>query len=436
MEVRGRIVEAEPMAELLLGLDDLVVLRHGKDNQWQIVASDLAVIADWDSAKTQIGVLDGVAYLFGIRNEALQHCRLHKGKCTAEETLPIENVTKLQVLMVNRELRVIVAVCEDISEAISKGGEDVEHVFYRMGWRGKEEWVFSDPLRKDSARKLVGFPERVIFAVFGQNIMVFERRSEREVRLGQYDSTGELRESLERPIAAIEEESIYFLEWMFGTKVITVLMLVIVIFVFWRREEAFIGTGILPDYIQLASIWRRALAFILDILLVSLVANFIWEMIPSALYSELPQSMEEVDLFLEQIKKGYVEPRILKAIAVVSLINYLFFILYLTFCEVVFSTTLGKRAFKLMVVNIKGNRMSMRQALVRNMLRLLDFYPHPQFYLMTLVLVLITRCRQRSGDLIARTIVVVKTQELLDQWEHGISAGEAEGIKEKTDMNN
>ena len=79
---------------------------------------------------------------------------------------------------------------------------------------------------------------------------------------------------------------------------------------------------------------------------------------------------------------------------------------YLTVCEVFFSTTPGKKALQIKVVNHEGQRPSIRQALTRNLIRVIELYGNLIF--VVLVLLFFTHKRQRLGDLMARTMVVMK----------------------------
>jgi uncharacterized RDD family membrane protein YckC len=75
---------------------------------------------------------------------------------------------------------------------------------------------------------------------------------------------------------------------------------------------------------------------------------------------------------------------------------------YFACCEWWFGGTLGKRAVGISVTSLGGTRPNPLQAVARNLLRLVDGFG---FYLVGAVFVLLTKKRQRLGDLIARTVV-------------------------------
>ncbi len=66
--------------------------------------------------------------------------------------------------------------------------------------------------------------------------------------------------------------------------------------------------------------------------------------------------------------------------------------------------TLGKKFMNIKVVSEGGLRCSMRQTLVRNILRILDFLL--TYYIIGLISLISTKGRKRLGDTLARTVVV------------------------------
>jgi uncharacterized RDD family membrane protein YckC len=89
---------------------------------------------------------------------------------------------------------------------------------------------------------------------------------------------------------------------------------------------------------------------------------------------------------------------------------------YFIVSEAVWSgQTLGKRAMRLRAVDMRGGPLSVGQAIVRNLVRIVDFLP--AYYLAGAVAIFVTKRNQRLGDLAAGTVVVrerpsVRLQEL------------------------
>jgi len=67
--------------------------------------------------------------------------------------------------------------------------------------------------------------------------------------------------------------------------------------------------------------------------------------------------------------------------------------------------TLGKRLFKLRVMDAQGLQLQPSQIVIRNLLRFVDFLP-PTFYLLGGLACLINKNAQRLGDVAANTIVI------------------------------
>jgi len=96
------------------------------------------------------------------------------------------------------------------------------------------------------------------------------------------------------------------------------------------------------------------------------------------------------------------------------------FVGYFVATEGPLGTTLGKWLFGLRVLNADGGRCSFSQALIRNVMRLVDANPVLLGALPGAVFIMTTRRRQRLGDLLARTLVVTRTAE--DQTRATIAA--------------
>ncbi|MDQ7850319.1 MAG: RDD family protein [Armatimonadota bacterium] len=76
---------------------------------------------------------------------------------------------------------------------------------------------------------------------------------------------------------------------------------------------------------------------------------------------------------------------------------------YFTFFETLFGATLGKVSAGIRVRRLGGGRITLGAALLRNLLRALDGLG---VYLVGAVLIMVTKQRQRLGDLAARSVVV------------------------------
>ena len=94
---------------------------------------------------------------------------------------------------------------------------------------------------------------------------------------------------------------------------------------------------------------------------------------------------------------------ILSLTAAIALFSITF--LYYFTMEWIFSATLGKLIMKLRVVGISGDPCALREALLRNFFRIIDWLPLA--YLIGIILLSISDKRQRVGDRIAHTVVTM-----------------------------
>jgi len=76
---------------------------------------------------------------------------------------------------------------------------------------------------------------------------------------------------------------------------------------------------------------------------------------------------------------------------------------YYDLLEGLSATTIGKHLLKLRVVGREGDPITFKEALLRNILRFIDWLP--LFYVLGLTLLLISTRKQRLGDLVAGTVV-------------------------------
>lgn len=80
---------------------------------------------------------------------------------------------------------------------------------------------------------------------------------------------------------------------------------------------------------------------------------------------------------------------------------------YWTACERLWGATIGKRLFSIRVVDGDGGRPTWRQALIRNLMRLVDGFPYLLPYLLGFIVAKSNDQRRRIGDRLAGTSVTV-----------------------------
>lgn len=83
--------------------------------------------------------------------------------------------------------------------------------------------------------------------------------------------------------------------------------------------------------------------------------------------------------------------------------------LYYVFLESAFASTVGKHLLGLRVLGSSGDPVSLRESLVRNLLRLVDWLP--LFYLLGVISIVISEKKQRLGDLATGTVVALAPEK-------------------------
>lgn len=81
-------------------------------------------------------------------------------------------------------------------------------------------------------------------------------------------------------------------------------------------------------------------------------------------------------------------------------------ITYYVSMEAVFGGTIGKLLLGVTVVNESGDRITLKQSLIRNMLRFVDAFPYFIPYFVGIVAIAVSPTKQRLGDRVAHTYVV------------------------------
>ncbi len=147
-----------------------------------------------------------------------------------------------------------------------------------------------------------------------------------------------------------------------------------------------------PLHFALASIGNRFLACALDhalqVLTIIIMAIGFWVL---ADYSSLGQRLSSAPKWLQ---------------AALIVIVFLIISGYFAFFEWLWNgQTPGKRLLKLRVIREDGRPITFWEAVVRNLLRSVDFMPAP-FYSIGLISVFLSLSDQRVGDMVAGTVVV------------------------------
>jgi uncharacterized RDD family membrane protein YckC len=94
------------------------------------------------------------------------------------------------------------------------------------------------------------------------------------------------------------------------------------------------------------------------------------------------------------------------------LCSVVLWMVYMTVMEGKYGASLGKRAKGLRVVSVDGSPLTLEASLIRNILRFLDAAPYVVPYLVGIMAANRSPLKQRFGDRVAETMVVVEPKAL------------------------
>jgi len=136
---------------------------------------------------------------------------------------------------------------------------------------------------------------------------------------------------------------------------------------------------------NIASVWRRIGGGVIDLFITFIIMALFGSLFgATVIHNEGGMVNVNVD--------GWPAP-------VGMLIAFLFF----AFTEAKFGRTLGKFLFNTKVISEDYKKISIKQSLIRNLLRFIDGF---FIYIVGLVIMLFSKERQRLGDLVAKTYVI------------------------------
>ncbi len=177
----------------------------------------------------------------------------------------------------------------------------------------------------------------------------------------------------------------------------TLMVLTILSIVLIARRDRIQQPAAVPKGFVLASMWRRGLATVVDI---SPAVLAVFLLFPDSV-TLIPA---DADAYQEQLRNP-------EALARLAMMRYTFAAVYALWClalEMVGGTTLGKRIFNCRVLSADGSAATARQIVIRNLARGIIFMlGMPGIVGTVTMMIVITRNRQRLGDVVADTIVVM-----------------------------
>lgn len=184
-------------------------------------------------------------------------------------------------------------------------------------------------------------------------------------------------------------------------------VLALVTLALWTRREQVVRPLVLPPELALAPVWRRLLATIIDAIPAMIVIlPFVMLLMPKDLQAFDWSSLEQLQANPE-----------MQALALP--VNAAFVFCYALWCllwELGLGSTPGKLLLGCRVATTGLARPTSKQILWRNALRVVEVgLGSPGWIVTLMMLVLVTRNRQRVGDVLADTIVVMRAPLSTDQ---------------------
>jgi uncharacterized RDD family membrane protein YckC len=166
------------------------------------------------------------------------------------------------------------------------------------------------------------------------------------------------------------------------------------------------GPFVLPAYLVTGALPRRGLAAVIDLLPFLVLSGI-------AAQIALPMSPAEQKQLLTAVMDQQSPVPFELAWCLIGVL--LLYVVYGTVMEVKFGATLGKMVVKLRVIASEGRPPTVWAAAMRNLLKLVELFSWPPIAPVLMLIPMITRTRQRLGDMLARTTVV----EAIEKPLHG-----------------
>lgn len=180
--------------------------------------------------------------------------------------------------------------------------------------------------------------------------------------------------------------------------IVLALSLTVLSLVLWTRRGMLAAPSQLPEGWKPAAIWRRAFATVIDATPAGLVVV--------ALSSRFVPGMAEY-LDVDVLRERADDPALQEKLLPVFLAWVTAYSLWCLFWELILRSTPGKLMFGCRVMSLDGGRPQVRQIVIRNFVRaVMVALGAPGWIITLMMMVVVTRNRQRMGDLLARTVVV------------------------------
>ncbi len=334
----------------------------------------------------------GRVHLFGVGpapDGSVWHRRWSSQTWAPSEEVPIPpGATPVAAMVVNTYLVLVVRV------PVGQSGSRVVAV-RRAGqaWRQAE-------LRTERDRRIDLEPDQLGAGAYNDRIALVGRfdKQHEQPQVGLWSLSGGPPEDPPKPLPEWDRKTSSPLVPHPPELVIYGIVVAVVALTFWRRQQSLTQDIPLPAQVALASIWRRSVAFFIDIAPAIAISAIYW----------LP-ALDQVNrqIGFEDLTEAEQAEQRLAVLLGPWLVIRTVYALYCGLTEYRWGVTPGKRLMQCWVVSDDLMRPMPKQIAIRNALKILELQPE---VIALLAVVAVTRNRQRLGDLLARTIVVEPAQ--------------------------
>ncbi|QDV91540.1 RDD family protein [Phycisphaerae bacterium RAS2] len=271
-------------------------------------------------------------------------------------------------------------------------GDSGERASLNLFMRRESDWMDAGPLRAGEDVLHVDV-ERCSAAIVRKQVGVARVRPDGVVEfgLGELGQTPLMRFA---PLALVSGNPALEQQWR-DSLVMAGLLAFLTIVMWWRRADVALPV-ILPPGFVLAAVWRRVFATVFDLLPAYLIT--------------LPWIYPKLDPQMLQMYPNVTNEQLAEMWAAIRIEQYVAIGLYGLWClifEATIATTPGKAIFGCRVAAADGGRPSLGACVVRNAVRsLMVAMGVPGLMITLMTIVIVSRNRQRVGDLLARTVVI------------------------------
>jgi uncharacterized RDD family membrane protein YckC len=394
---------------------DLIAYRGAR---WDFVATIDTLPDDVSPDRLRLAATPDAVCVFwpadsiGDAPTALHFVRYTDEAWTTPATLRLDGpAVRWEPLYVPPRLTIVAAVAAAGSTRASPPDDTKETpgAADRVTWRGwywaEGAWRAAAPLAPapeaatepgtDARKPFTPRPDRATIAAFGQNILIAATDDAGAVFVGIWPAKGGAPKQPFTETAAFELPRAPVIAQRTRDWLGLLIVMALIVLVFWRRQDSLSTPAALPQGWMLAQFWKRLAAAILDLLPAAAVTAWIWYEPALAYWTEL----KNVPAWTAENVPG-APARLLVGWLVARLI-------YAAYCggfEWYWGTSPGKWMLGCRVFSETGQAPAPIQIAIRNAVRIVELEPLLQIWPLLLIAVL-TRNRQRLGDLLARTLV-------------------------------